>query len=572
MSSNPEFYSAALDILANGFGEETVLSLQQVAPADLVPSELAAQFAVQSSPPTIKDVIIYHVVSGDAPDAEITNAVVFPSTPISPVRVETQIDDDLDLVGDWLLVVFDIVKVVLGIVGLTGDIDGKPIAESLKFEGKNLLEQGIDKLNDNSGSVSNFEKVKIIFNAFKSAYNFGMFQAILAALKDDMDTWDYIKDSVIAIAQIIAWFASDGVAAVAQFLLDLDSFVGNETALVTDVEAAVKAGSLSDAINAATALDSPTQLHTPATALMDENAYVVSFLSGNKTLLVQWMPYEQLDNASNSSAALLNDMNTDSTQNQTAQNITDGTTNAIVWPSFAAIPTVTSQGQQVTPNSAAATFVYNNDLYVFFTVEENRNIYYVYSADGVSWSDATPINSIDDCVCAPGIIECSGTYYCFYISHRENNINYVTSTDFVNWSGVKVIKDGVVTSSTTPGLIVQTFNSGQGVVVYYASSDFAENQSIWYSYKMPGEDWTDPEHVTTDANTSKTPAPFWVGDDINILYKGVVGDPSLYRLDNSRNTEAPFLGLSCADSPNILNNEYAFYSDTQYALQYVKVN
>ncbi|CAB4033609.1 Hypothetical predicted protein, partial [Paramuricea clavata] len=65
--------------------------------------------------------------------------------------------------------------------------------------------------------------VDVVFFALGLIYNAGGFRAVFKAIKDEMSWWDWIKTGVIAVAQITAWFATDGAAFIAEAALSIMS-------------------------------------------------------------------------------------------------------------------------------------------------------------------------------------------------------------------------------------------------------------------------------------------------------------------------------------------------------------
>lgn len=132
----------------------------------------------------------------------------------------------------WVLV--DAVFFALGLLGL--HVSNKErIARAL------LRELGQDTLNGFRRAIRNFNEAKsasskadALFKIIGGIYNAGGFRAVLKVLKDEMTWWEWMKTGIIAVAQVTAWIASDGVAFVAEAALNIMS----ATSLI---EAALKA-------------------------------------------------------------------------------------------------------------------------------------------------------------------------------------------------------------------------------------------------------------------------------------------------------------------------------------------
>ena len=121
----------------------------------------------------------------------------------------------------WVLV--DAVFFALGLVGL--HVSNKErVARAL------LRELGEDTLNGFLRAIQNFNeaegaanKAKALFGIIGEIYNAGGFRAVFKVLKDEMTWWEWIKTGIIAVAQLTAWIASDGVAFIAEAALNIMS-------------------------------------------------------------------------------------------------------------------------------------------------------------------------------------------------------------------------------------------------------------------------------------------------------------------------------------------------------------
>jgi len=115
---------------------------------------------------------------------------------------------------------------VIGIMGLK--IPGKAsIAEklALKIEiaGMRDLKETIHNLNN---ATTNSQKAYQIFKLLGDAYNSNFFHILLSAVSASLtSTWDKIKFAVTFVAQLIAWFATEGIALIAQIVLLITDIV-----------------------------------------------------------------------------------------------------------------------------------------------------------------------------------------------------------------------------------------------------------------------------------------------------------------------------------------------------------
>ena len=122
------------------------------------------------------------------------------------------------------VVIFDAVMFFLGLVGLRVS-NQERIARAL------LRELGPDTLRGFRAAIHNFNKAegalnkaKALFKILGGIYNAGCFRAVFKVLKDEMTWWEWVKTGIIAVAQIMVWFASDGVAFAAEAALSIMSF------------------------------------------------------------------------------------------------------------------------------------------------------------------------------------------------------------------------------------------------------------------------------------------------------------------------------------------------------------
>ena len=134
-----------------------------------------------------------------------------------------------------LVVTLDVILFVFGLVGLH-------VSNQERLTRALLREMGEDTLRGLARAIHNFStadgalaKAKALFTLMGQIYNAGGFKAAIKVIKDEMTTWEWIKTGVIAVAQITAWFATDGIAFIAEAALSIMS-------AVQLIEDAVKAG------------------------------------------------------------------------------------------------------------------------------------------------------------------------------------------------------------------------------------------------------------------------------------------------------------------------------------------
>lgn len=169
-----------------------------------------------------REAIIRHVLEGTAPGANspllrekttlMTNEMLVESAaPLSPC---------LEAI---LMFVVDAVFFVLGLLGLHVS-NQERIARAL------FRELGVDTLRGLQRAIHNFneaegatKKAKALFAILGGIYKAGGFGAVFKVLKDEMSWWEWVKTGVVAVAQLTAWFATDGAAFIAEAVLSIMS-------------------------------------------------------------------------------------------------------------------------------------------------------------------------------------------------------------------------------------------------------------------------------------------------------------------------------------------------------------
>ena len=134
-------------------------------------------------------------------------------------------------------VAVDVVFFVLGLAGLHTSNNERITRAILRELGADTLKGLARAVRDFSEADGAYNKAKALFTLFGQIYKAGGFRAALKVIKDEMTTWEWIKTGVIAIAQIAAWFATDGIAFIAEVALNIMS----AEQLIEDAAKAVKA-------------------------------------------------------------------------------------------------------------------------------------------------------------------------------------------------------------------------------------------------------------------------------------------------------------------------------------------
>ncbi|KVU30239.1 hypothetical protein WL35_06780 [Burkholderia ubonensis] len=76
------------------------------------------------------------------------------------------------------------------------------------------------KIHDIANATSIVDKAKEIWGLISEVKNAVGFKGIVKALKDSMHWYDWVITGVTAVAQLTAWFATDGVAFIAELALE----------------------------------------------------------------------------------------------------------------------------------------------------------------------------------------------------------------------------------------------------------------------------------------------------------------------------------------------------------------
>lgn len=169
-----------------------------------------------------REAIIRHVLEGTDPGANsplllektthmMSEKLVESAAPLSPC------------VDAILMFVVDAVFFFLGFLGLRVSNQerlARALFRELGVDTLRGLQRAIHLFNEAEGA---YNKAKALFAILSGIYNAGGFRAVFKVLYDEMSWWDWIKTGVIAVAQIIAWFASDGAAFIAEAVLSIMS-------------------------------------------------------------------------------------------------------------------------------------------------------------------------------------------------------------------------------------------------------------------------------------------------------------------------------------------------------------
>ncbi|MEL6537072.1 MAG: hypothetical protein AAFQ98_16745 [Bacteroidota bacterium] len=121
------------------------------------------------------------------------------------------------------VVLVDAVFFILGMVGLHVSNQERMTRAIIRELGPETLrgfERAIHNFNTAEGA---YQKAKALFAILGGIWKAGGFKAVFKELKDEMSWWEWVKTGILAVAQIVAWFATDGIAFIAEAALTIMS-------------------------------------------------------------------------------------------------------------------------------------------------------------------------------------------------------------------------------------------------------------------------------------------------------------------------------------------------------------
>jgi hypothetical protein len=161
---------------------------------------------------------------------------IAPTPPRPPVAPMSTFERDMKIIEAVGVVVVDVVLFLLSLLGLQAKAE-EPAKLALAKDIEKLDATAMGRLLiDFRRTASQFDKAKIIFKITNQAINVSLLKSVIKECCAHMSVWEWVKSVVGAVAQFIAWTASDGVAFVAEVALRIESAVG----LYEDVDKAVK--------------------------------------------------------------------------------------------------------------------------------------------------------------------------------------------------------------------------------------------------------------------------------------------------------------------------------------------
>ena len=135
------------------------------------------------------------------------------------------------------IVTVDAVMFAFGLVGLRVSNEERISRAIIRELGGETLRGFAREIQEFSEADSAMNKAKVLYTLMGQIKRASGFNAFFKVIKDDMTWWDWIKTCVIAVAQITAWFATDGIAFIAEAALS----IMDAEQLIEDAVKAVKA-------------------------------------------------------------------------------------------------------------------------------------------------------------------------------------------------------------------------------------------------------------------------------------------------------------------------------------------
>lgn len=134
------------------------------------------------------------------------------------------------------LVLVDVGFFMLSLAGLQATANLNVTRALLSEIGPAPLNGFLSMIQNFRAAPTAYAQAKVIFSIGGALWKVSGFSIILKAWKDQATWFDWIKSGVVAVAQLIVWFASDGVAFIAQAAIAM----ANAANLIADVVKAVQ--------------------------------------------------------------------------------------------------------------------------------------------------------------------------------------------------------------------------------------------------------------------------------------------------------------------------------------------
>ena len=135
------------------------------------------------------------------------------------------------------VVIVDVVMFAFGLIGLHVSNEERISRELIRELGGETLRGFARAIREFSEADGAMNKARALFTLMGQIKKAGGFSAVFKVVKNEMTWWDWTKTGLIAVAQITAWFATDGVA----FIAEAAMTIMNAEQLIEDALKAVKA-------------------------------------------------------------------------------------------------------------------------------------------------------------------------------------------------------------------------------------------------------------------------------------------------------------------------------------------
>lgn len=579
--------SQGLDMLL-GYHSHHAAHLYLPAPDGAVSKELQ-----DAGIKTLKDLLVHHLVNQTVPSQQTLDNLAFVKkqapkniTDSTGIQSTSQTQDDIKVVENWLKASAYAMFVVLDLMSLGESLDDlsddafEKLGNRHKNHAASLFEKGLADLGKKGGVVT---QAKTLFGALVKAFKFGLFQDVMHAATASWDAWDYIKESVIAIVQILAWFATDGIAAVAEFVEKLVDTCEDIEGLSDAIDALTVGDSSTydSAVAAATVLESPIQLHTPSVIEFYNDIYIGTYYKGYNSIVVVTSDPETIIN----NRAELSKIKNSLQKREEAKAASDKATQYPVWKDRQVLCFIDGNGAVHPAVGSPTSFIIDNKLaFAILTADPadpqvkgakkdlRGEVYYMCSDYGAVWGPAKKLGTIGDACCGVAINQVSDYLVCASVQSDTRHIKNCTYGKDGVWT-TEQPTNSYCSAATTPG-VTQNDGDGIGITILFMGTG---DGHIWMTECNASEGWQDPVKPNNGWTTTGTPVPM----PDNNVWGGVyylssdLSDPAFYVGQRWPGPNwsgiSKFDSVKAAGSPALLGN-YLYYQDLALNLQAVDLS
>ena len=472
---------------------------------------------------TYKDEIAQHVLNNTQPE---TGSALLSVQYVKPATTTTGFTESLatpalsTCLEDWLIAIIDTVMLGFSLAGLKANIPDKvALCKELDVEAVDGLEVALNKFSKAvkawkaaSAGIGDYTDAgtalaKSIFGLLSGIYHMGMLEAIWNYLKNNMTWWDWIKDGLTALCTFLAWFATGGIAFIAECISFVISAISTVQAYY-DAEIACPVSTLlADVAQWVESSPESALMHTLEPSICEFNGTMYLFYKN--------------------SGSGLNYMTS-----------TDGST----W-------TATQYVTQVAnAMSAPSAVVYGSTIYLFYKgMEDPSLIWYTTSTDGSTWTTPVSLDSSVSTSAAPAAVVFGKKLYVFYMGSGGDPKIWYVSFNGTTWDTLVHIHDGVATS-TTPNVTV----FGGMLYVFYKGSD--SDTRIWSVNTADCNTWGPQNNCNTQVNTDRTPTVILTDNGCSMFYRGSGSNHYIWKVTGNKVNDllanpCTSTGIAVIDSP-----------------------